>query len=693
MKDNLIHFFSSHFSDRRQNKRSSSLTSSDTDRCSTSSAGSSISDDDSPSNTCCMQGYSNNMIDLLKSRVKLEGSFSEGTGQISDANVDLVKECQRVKSFLSHLSCKADAGHQPGVSSEVSNDAIFLHLKEASQDSDSILSEVSCDAKMSQSHEFPQGLDIVKEFSQLQASSLPSQQQISDLPSPALVSNMPCEHPVFRTLSQSHAFTTPSLVQPTGVLGTSQMSSIPSHIQVSSTSSQPKIHTVPDKLGTLHVLDKLQPIRIEYKSDSLSSEAESGSDKFVFPAAACTCQESCKLSTNQADNIEQILKQKGENHVHVYKLEQSKEVAVEHSVDRCEVLMNWFPPSDTDKDEHLSQSPKCISKVNNSHEDWCIMSAPVQVKTDSFRDSKAIKDKSVFGVSVRPGHANSPLNSLSVSTDDSAYHSSVESCSWQEDDVFLVVEDNIHIFENSQSFCPSPNSHHTMGEILPLIHAFKQGIKNMFSKSKSETSVKGASAQCFVPCVSRSVYSTFQVRKFPQSSLPQVNGGNETFQDDKYAKAEEWLVQDKDKSPPNLICQISDKQTDIDNTTITQNFPTQHMIVQSRQENKLARKCSNQFIPCADLPEISYSKSHLHHISGHKMTTSEASSKEKESRFSDFMPASVRKCDAVDTDLCRFYHVFREGELDSLITQHVPELKIIRSCYDHANWCLVVEKI
>ncbi|XP_025085816.1 uncharacterized protein LOC112559102 [Pomacea canaliculata] len=355
--------------------------------------------------------------------------------------------------------------------------------------------------------------------------------------------------------------------------------------------------------------------------------------------------------------------------------------------------MNWFPPSDIDKDEHLSQSPKCISKVNNSHEDWCIMSAPVQVKTDSFRDSKAIKDKSVFGVSVRPGHANSPLNSLSVSTDDSAYHSSVESCSWQEDDVFLVVEDNIHIFENSQSFCPSPNSHHTMGEILPLIHAFKQGIKNMFSKSKSETSVKGASAQCFVPCVSRSVYSTFQVRKFPQSSLPQVNGGNETFQDDKYAKAEEWLVQDKDKSPPNLICQISDKQTDIDNTTITQNFPTQHMIVQSRQENKLARKCSNQFIPCSDLPEISYSKSHLHHISGHKMTTSEASSKEKESRFSDFMPASVRKCDAVDTDLCRFYHVFREGELDSLITQHVPELKIIRSCYDHANWCLVVEKI
>ncbi|XP_025085812.1 uncharacterized protein LOC112559100 [Pomacea canaliculata] len=269
-QDILVPWHPPHKTDRRQNKRSSSLTSSDTDRCSTSSAGSSISDDDSPSNTCCMQGYSNNMIDLLKSRVKLEGSFSEGTGQIRDANVDLVKECQRVKSFLSHLSCKADAGHQPGVSSEVSNDAIFLHLKEASQDSDSILSEVSCDAKMSQSHEFPQGLDIVKEFSQLQASSLPSQQQISNLPSPALVSNMPCEHPVFRTLSQSHAFTTPSLVQPTGVLGTSQMSSIPSHIQVSSTSSQPKIHTVPDKLGTLHVLDKLQPIRIEYKSDSLS---------------------------------------------------------------------------------------------------------------------------------------------------------------------------------------------------------------------------------------------------------------------------------------------------------------------------------------------------------------------------------------------------------------------------------------
>nr|CAH7767550.1 unnamed protein product [Callosobruchus chinensis] len=41
----------------------------------------------------------------------------------------------------------------------------------------------------------------------------------------------------------------------------------------------------------------------------------------------------------------------------------------------------------------------------------------------------------------------------------------------------------------------------------------------------------------------------------------------------------------------------------------------------------------------------------------------------------------------------RYYHVFREGELDQLIDKYVENLHVISSYYDHASWCIVAEKV
>ncbi|KAJ3590250.1 hypothetical protein NHX12_008204 [Muraenolepis orangiensis] len=41
----------------------------------------------------------------------------------------------------------------------------------------------------------------------------------------------------------------------------------------------------------------------------------------------------------------------------------------------------------------------------------------------------------------------------------------------------------------------------------------------------------------------------------------------------------------------------------------------------------------------------------------------------------------------------RYYHVFREGELAELIETHVKELQVVASYFDHANWCVVAQKI
>ncbi|XP_063165873.1 probable tRNA methyltransferase 9B [Candoia aspera] len=40
----------------------------------------------------------------------------------------------------------------------------------------------------------------------------------------------------------------------------------------------------------------------------------------------------------------------------------------------------------------------------------------------------------------------------------------------------------------------------------------------------------------------------------------------------------------------------------------------------------------------------------------------------------------------------RYYHVFREGELCSLLEENVPEVHIVSSSYDHGNWCIIVKK-
>lgn len=47
----------------------------------------------------------------------------------------------------------------------------------------------------------------------------------------------------------------------------------------------------------------------------------------------------------------------------------------------------------------------------------------------------------------------------------------------------------------------------------------------------------------------------------------------------------------------------------------------------------------------------------------------------------------------LDTSCLRYYHVFREGELAELIENHMEELHVKHTYFDHANWCVVAEKV
>ncbi|XP_055895099.1 uncharacterized protein LOC106067146 [Biomphalaria glabrata] len=56
-------------------------------------------------------------------------------------------------------------------------------------------------------------------------------------------------------------------------------------------------------------------------------------------------------------------------------------------------------------------------------------------------------------------------------------------------------------------------------------------------------------------------------------------------------------------------------------------------------------------------------------------------------------PSSGNERNRIISSLSRYYHVFRQGELEELIQNYVPSLAIVETYYDHANWCVIAQKL
>ncbi|XP_068124701.1 probable tRNA methyltransferase 9B isoform X2 [Hyperolius riggenbachi] len=65
-----------------------------------------------------------------------------------------------------------------------------------------------------------------------------------------------------------------------------------------------------------------------------------------------------------------------------------------------------------------------------------------------------------------------------------------------------------------------------------------------------------------------------------------------------------------------------------------------------------------------------------------------------DSILDETVAASDQEADTLDSKAyLRYYHVFREGELRSLLENDIPELQVVSSSFDHGNWCIIAEKI
>lgn len=72
----------------------------------------------------------------------------------------------------------------------------------------------------------------------------------------------------------------------------------------------------------------------------------------------------------------------------------------------------------------------------------------------------------------------------------------------------------------------------------------------------------------------------------------------------------------------------------------------------------------------------------------------ETSSKDATPEDSTFIETAIKDKDKKATVYHRYYHVFREHELEKLIMENFDEqLKIVDRYFDHANWVVVCEKL
>ncbi len=93
------------------------------------------------------------------------------------------------------------------------------------------------------------------------------------------------------------------------------------------------------------------------------------------------------------------------------------------------------------------------------------------------------------------------------------------------------------------------------------------------------------------------------------------------------------------------------------------------------------------------LVTVDQSQSENTYINGHIKSHEKDNISEKKENLNDSSPGSDDVFQAEEPTYHRYYHVFRQGELVELIDKYVDCLHILQGYYDHANWCVVAEKV
>lgn len=107
---------------------------------------------------------------------------------------------------------------------------------------------------------------------------------------------------------------------------------------------------------------------------------------------------------------------------------------------------------------------------------------------------------------------------------------------------------------------------------------------------------------------------------------------------------------------------------------------------------ELVHDCSS--VPLPDLVSYQRDQSNLEgHEDGKSSLQEPLQRQESTASLLETEGMNGRSSEQMKDSCLRYYHVFREGELTQLIQNHVDDLHVLHTYLDHANWCVVAEKI
>lgn len=250
----------------------------------------------------------------------------------------------------------------------------------------------------------------------------------------------------------------------------------------------------------------------------------------------------------------------------------------------------------------------------------------------------------------------------------------------------------------------SKDSGKTKKNKLTIFASIKESFLNFFEgKSSKMKKPKLEISQCETEEID---VSDFAVREFPMSSCPNYRKENfsevlnEVFESREIQHAKQRCASENcngesEVNPPKdtcleaITCDSRETFSQLSGQTVTLLKHSLSDLSKSKCLQRFDDISSDSFKLRSQMSSLSQQHSHSLPVVSHITDPVHV----------NYPPASVPSSPAVriesfknSTELSRFYHVFKDGELSKLISKHIPNVRIIHSTYDHANWCIVAEK-
>ena len=262
---------------------------------------------------------------------------------------------------------------------------------------------------------------------------------------------------------------------------------------------------------------------------------------------------------------------------------------------------------------------------------------------------------------------------ISTNLEDSGFSESPCRVSIQTDDFVVISTDDYTLCKT----CPSllNNASSTKHSPYKLYSDFGiwNGIKNISKNQERRTALSGTSAKAALKCMSMDIGMCLSHKR---ASPPTVEVNIATAKGQVYRKASHL----KKSLLKEVVSPMESRSSSEESLSSIPVEVGRHNSPRVRRNHSDSSFEKTQYIQYS--PQMAKRAVNIRRCRSSDVAALEESKEEA----AVFEPEDPATC-------LRYYHVFKEGELANLIENHVTNLHVIENYYDHANWCVIAEKV